>query len=218
MDAAAGDAYDILGVAPSSGHEAIKRAFRRLARRFHPDVNADPRAQERFMRIRAAYEELCDPDARARLDDRRRARRAAASGRGAEPLRPGASLFGGLGASILGRRPPPGVVTDLADLLAEALEGVATGGAPYLHERPRTFEERFTGRLTDSRKVELDAVLTRAEARAGLVIPFRFHLGPRLLREDLSIPPGVGKGDVLRYEVEAGAGVTLELLVHVDVV
>jgi len=224
MTAPAGDAYDILGVSPIDDEEAIKRAFRLLARRVHPDVSSDPRAQEHFTRLRAAYEELCDPEARALLDLRRRSRAGSTFAEEGdddterEEARVNGDAFARFGSSILGRRPRPGVVTDVVDALSEAIEAFGTGGAAFLHERTGgRGDERFPSRVTGSRQVELDAVLTRAEAREGLVIPFRFHLGPRLIREDLSIPPGVKKGHALRYQVDAGAGVTMDLVVHIDI-
>ncbi|KAL6575280.1 hypothetical protein OROMI_012565 [Orobanche minor] len=50
--------YDVLGVSPSASTEEIKRAYRRLALKYHPDVNKDAGAQERFMRIKHAYNTL----------------------------------------------------------------------------------------------------------------------------------------------------------------
>ncbi len=52
------DAHTLLGLAPGSGADEIKRAFRRLAMRWHPDRNAAPEAAEQFRRLRAAYESL----------------------------------------------------------------------------------------------------------------------------------------------------------------
>jgi len=62
------DLYEILGVPREATHEEIKKAYRRLAREHHPDVNSDPRAEERFKEVTAAYEILSDPEKRQRYD------------------------------------------------------------------------------------------------------------------------------------------------------
>ncbi|MDN5749061.1 MAG: DnaJ domain-containing protein, partial [Pseudonocardia sp.] len=62
------DYYGSLGVASDAGTDEIKRAYRRLARELHPDVNPDPAAQERFAEVSAAYEVLSDPEKRRIVD------------------------------------------------------------------------------------------------------------------------------------------------------
>ncbi len=62
------DLYDLLGVARDADADAIKKAYRRLARQFHPDVNPDPEAQDTFKEISRAYEVLSDPQKRAAYD------------------------------------------------------------------------------------------------------------------------------------------------------
>jgi len=62
------DYYGILGVGRDAGAEEIKRAYRRLARELHPDVNTDEAAQGRFQDVRDAYEVLSDPEKRRIVD------------------------------------------------------------------------------------------------------------------------------------------------------
>jgi curved DNA-binding protein CbpA len=71
------DYYRVLRVGRTADAATIKTAFRRLARRYHPDVAADKRAPGRFQRVREAYEVLSDPERRRAYDDLSRARRAA---------------------------------------------------------------------------------------------------------------------------------------------
>jgi DnaJ-class molecular chaperone len=63
------DPYDILGVSRSAAEADIKRAFRKLAKQWHPDQNpTDPKAKDRFAEINGAYEILGDKDKRAQFD------------------------------------------------------------------------------------------------------------------------------------------------------
>ena len=64
------DYYKVLGVDRSATQADIRKAFRRLAKQYHPDINAnDPRAQERFQEINEANEVLSDPEKRKRYDE-----------------------------------------------------------------------------------------------------------------------------------------------------
>jgi len=80
------DYYGQLGVANDASDDQLKKAYRRLARELHPDVNPDPHAQERFKAVTAAYEVLTDPQKRQVVD------------LGGDPLQPGGGGGGGFGA------------------------------------------------------------------------------------------------------------------------
>ena len=105
---AAKDPYEVLGVERKASEADIKKAYRRLARRFHPDVNAgDNAAKKKFQEIAGAYEVLKDPKRRKHFD---------LTGDTGEPPEPGAPGQRGSGpfagspfgsSSGRGRREPP---------------------------------------------------------------------------------------------------------------
>jgi molecular chaperone DnaJ len=101
------DYYGILGVGRDAGPDDIKRAYRRLARELHPDVNPDAAAQERFADVSAAYEVLSDPEKRRIVD------------LGGDPLGNGAAA--GAGAD-------PFSAFGLGDIMDAFFGGGATGG------------------------------------------------------------------------------------------
>jgi molecular chaperone DnaJ len=106
------DPYELLGVDRDADDATIKKAYRRLAREYHPDVNPDPVAQERFKEVSHAYEILSDPQKRAAFD------------RGGDPFGGGFGA-GGAGAGFS--------FTDIMDAFFGGQGGAAAGRGP----RPR---------------------------------------------------------------------------------
>ena len=69
MDSSMSTLYQVLGLPRGANQEQVKTAFRTLARRLHPDVNAgDETAEQRFKEVNSAYETLANPEARAAYD------------------------------------------------------------------------------------------------------------------------------------------------------
>ncbi len=110
------DPYEILGLDREADADSIKKAYRRLARQYHPDVNPDPDAQERFKEISVAYEVLSDPEKRRMYD------------LGGDPFGGGggAGGFAGQGQGFS--------FTDIMDAFFGGQAGAAGGRGP----RPRT--------------------------------------------------------------------------------
>ena len=62
------DYYEVLGLSKGASEEEIKKAYRKMAKKYHPDINKEPGAEEKFKEINEAYEVLSDPQKKATYD------------------------------------------------------------------------------------------------------------------------------------------------------
>jgi len=151
------DFYEILGIGRNASEDEIQRAYRKLAREYHPDLNSDPAAEERFKDVSEAYSVLSDPATRRRYDafgpDFRQVppdvdpetwrRSRAGAGAGGARAGTGAGGTGGFGYG------PGGV--DIEDLLGGIFGGRSgrgwgpVPGADQEAELPLTVEEAYRG-------------------------------------------------------------------------
>ncbi len=168
------DLYHVLGVARGASDADIKRAFRKLAQQWHPDVNAEAEAQERFKEINDAYQILSDPERRQRYDTFGRAGvDGAAGGAGA-----GFEGFGGFG-----------------DIFDAFFGGAAAAGGSARRGRPQPGADlRYDLRLTfgeavkgTDKEVEF-RVLQRCETCLGS--------GAKEGTEAVTCPQCQGRGEV----------------------
>ncbi|HVR44214.1 MAG TPA: DnaJ C-terminal domain-containing protein [Thermoanaerobaculia bacterium] len=128
--------YDILGVEKDAGEGEIKKAYRKLARKYHPDVNpGDKEAEAKFKEASEAYAVLSDKEKRAQYD--RLGREAFSFGAGGDPFGPGGPFAGfhfdfeDLGAQTgraRSRRPRSG---EFRDIFSDLFGGSAAGGAGF---------------------------------------------------------------------------------------
>ena len=147
------DYYEVLGVPKNASAAEIKKAYRKLAQKHHPDANAgDPKAEERFKEVSAAYDVLGDEEKRAAYD---RVREMGAGGFGAGF--PGAGGTGSEGPG--GFRYETVDVGDLSDLF-----GGMFGGSRGRARRPQARQRRGSDLETEVR-------LSFDDAMAGVTIP-----------------------------------------------
>jgi DnaJ-class molecular chaperone len=185
------DYYKVLGVSPDAGADEIKRAYRRLARRYHPDISGDDRASA-FLEASRAYEILNDPKRRRSYDDSRRRQSRPASTARAEWLADEVAIDFPSVASVLDRMQYAFFGAALGDLSAEivlspleAFEGTVVPfdvpirqTCPHCGGRGETWEEwcRLCGGCGDIRGLHEVELRVPAGVREGE--RFRFSVAP----------------------------------------
>lgn len=184
------DYYQTLGVEPNANEAEIKAAYRRLARRYHPDVSKEPDAEEKFKAVNEAYEALRDPQKRAAYDQLR-----ARGYRPGDDIHPGG--FGnGFGAGGF----------DFDEIFAG---GGAGGGFS-------DFFESLFGRARAGART----ATPRGDTRAKLAVPLeavyegrsvRIQIDGRAL--DVKVPRGIRPGQKIRL---AGQGAQGDLILEIE--
>ncbi len=198
------DYYETLGVGKTASADEIKSAFRKLARKFHPDTAKDKKtAEEKFKEINEAYEVLSDPEKRKKYDDY------GANWQGGPPPQQGGGFHGF----------PGGAQGDFGSGGAEFHFG-GTGFSDFFEQM---FGARRTGGMrggfggmdydempSRGRDVEADIMVTLEEALNGSTrqISFRRGNSQKVETYTVKIPKGVREGQRIRLagQGEAGSG------------
>ncbi|WP_428485164.1 DnaJ C-terminal domain-containing protein [Rhodopila sp.] len=185
------DPYEILGVQRSDDEKAIRTAYRKLAKRHHPDVNPDkPEALERFKEISTAYDLLSDKDKRARFDRGE----IDAEGRDVPPERPFYRDFQqGAGFSAGQERYQTNGGFTQEDIEAFFSQAFNQSGG-----------RRGAGFAAKGRDVTYGLTVSFIDAANGTTRRLSLPDGKTL---DVRIPPGTEDGHVLRLRGQGGAGV-----------
>lgn len=185
------DYYSILGVNRSAGAEDIKKAYRKLARKYHPDVSKDPDGEEKFKEIAEAYETLRDPEKRAAYDQ-------LGSFRPGQDFQPPPDWGKQFGDSQYSSED-----ADLADLFAGLAAGrhragrgsgqIRMPGQDYEVTAQLSLEDAYRGTI-----VELNLTVPEYDAKGFL------HRVPRTFK--VSVPKGATDGQRLRLAGRGGKG------------
>jgi DnaJ-class molecular chaperone len=208
------DFYDVLGVSKSASADEIKQAYRKLARKYHPDMNRNNKqAEEKFKEAQEAYDVLSEPQKRRNYDQFGHAGvgagAGAAGGAGGDPFeafRRGTQRPGGGGGGTYTWQTGPGVTVEDFDLndfgngnvgsIFEQLFG-ARGGAAAGRGAPRGRQRAAPQRGGD---VEYPTSLTFEQAARGTNLSLQINREGRLETIDVKIPAGVKDGSRVRIK------------------
>jgi curved DNA-binding protein len=200
--APAQDFYEVLGVPRTADQKEIQRAYRKLARTYHPDVNKDPGAEDRFKQISEAYDVLSDPDTRRRYDTFGRDFRQVPEGMDpdtwARARRAGPGAGARRGAEAGRTRTAGGVDVDLEDILGDIFGGGFGAG----------FGRQAGGwGPVPGADQEAELVLTVEEAYRGGRRSVTLSGDSEGARSyEVTIPPGVTDGQRIRLAGQGGHG------------
>ena len=195
------DYYAVLGLERGAAADEIKKAFRRLARKYHPDVSKEPDAAARMAEVNEAHAVLSDPERRAAYDELARGHRAG------ERFTPPPDWDAGFEFS--GRGFGDGDGGDFSDFFAELFGRRAGGFARHgagpagtgAAARGEDHHAKIVLELEDAWRGALRQVTLR-HPRVGA--DGRVRLEPRTL--DVRIPAGVRPGQLIRLAGQGGAG------------
>jgi curved DNA-binding protein len=178
------DYYETFGVARTATQEDIKRAYRKLARKYHPDVSKDPEAEARFKELGEAYAVLKDPEKRAAYDQ------VGSQWKAGQDFQPPPGWDAGFEFS--GRESGNGM--DHSDFF-EALFGRHAAGAqrPSMHARGQDHHAKVLIDLEDAYRGAQRSISLRMPELDG-----QGHVTMRERKLDVSIPKGIHAGQHLR--------------------
>ncbi|MFF0501464.1 DnaJ C-terminal domain-containing protein [Nocardia aobensis] len=185
------DYYEVLGVPRGAGTDEIQQAYRKLARKYHPDVNKDPTAEDKFKEANEAYSVLSDPDTRKRYDrfgeDFRRVPEDYD-----ERVRASAGGYGGTGRRVrFGQGFGGEGAVGFEDLFGQMFGGAGgygpIPGADQEAELELTLEEAYRG---GKRSLRLDGRQFDVDIPAGVLNGQRIRLAGQGGRSNGDAPPG----------------------------
>jgi curved DNA-binding protein len=213
------DYYATLGVPKTASAKEVKQAFRKMARKYHPDVNpGDKSAEARFKEINEAYEVVGDPEKRKKYDELgsnwkmyEQAQRAG-GGAGAGGFDPSqwSANFGGSGGQGSYRTMTPEEMRDLfgnEDPFSDFFHAFFSGGEPQMRGRGGRAGSRAP-RPRQGRDVEYPLDLSLEDAYRGATRRLSLERDGHAKNVDVRIPAGVGEGSRVRVsgEGEQGSG------------
>ena len=213
------DYYSILGVSADADAKAIKQAYRKLARQYHPDVNpSDKTSESKFKEINEANEVLSDADKRKKYDEMRAYYKQYGRWPGEESMA-GAGAGGSRGGTYEYRTMSPEDLEDLFGENAPFSDFFETYFGPGASQRGRTGRARQ--RATRGEDVESIIEVTLAEAYQGVTHTFELaDPDGSTRRVEVKIPAGVDEGSRIRLAAQGlqGAAGRGDLYLHVHIV